>query len=109
MKARNVILYVLGAVVLLGIGFAAGYFLTPAQGATLMMGGRAAPFIGHSFLLRGGGLMFFGLFRLLGGLGWLAGIVALILVLTRRNPQQQPAAPVSAETPTIPSDSTKSK
>jgi hypothetical protein len=53
--------------------------------------------------------MFFGLFRLLGGLGWLAGIVALILVLTRRNPQQQPAAPVSAETPTIPSDSTKSK
>lgn len=114
MKKNSWIWYALGAIVLLVVGFAAGYFLTNTQGAgSFMMGRRIAPLMAHPFLMqRGifpmGGFMFFGLFRLLGGLGWVAGIVALILVLTRRSSPSQPVVTAAPEPPTAVSEKTKS-
>jgi hypothetical protein len=105
MKRTNIIWYILGGLVLIALGFVAGYalnggFTRAAVGAGTMMpyarGLRGAAVPGMLM----GGLRF--------GLGWLmmlifwlgpvAGIVALIIVLARRPaaPVAPPVAPVEA-------------
>ena len=85
MKRTSFIWYILGAVVLIALGFAVGYFLNGGMGRGLAMH-SAAPFAqaGRGFLMPR--LLFgalFGLGALIRWVGPLAGILALIIVLTR--------------------------
>lgn len=90
--------FVLGGIALVALGFVIGFSL---RGAPL--GWRVMPMMGtwpgHTAGWRTPG-MFFGLrwlFMLFFGLGPIAGIVALILVLTRRN--APPATPPVVDAP----------
>lgn len=96
MKRTSVIWYILGAVVLIALGFVAGYALNggftrlgvgPAAGMMAARGFRGGFMPG----MMAGGLRFGlgGLLMLFFWLGPLCGIAALLIVLTRR----QPAAP----------------
>jgi hypothetical protein len=119
MKRSTVIWYIIGAIVLIGLGFLAGYALSggfsPAavqangvrpfgmmpylqQGpqARGMMPGFATRRFLPGFPLMGLGMGFGLLLAVIYGLGPIAGIVALILVLTRR-PAGPPAPPPPVE------------
>lgn len=106
MKISKVVWYILGGLVLIGLGFALGFFVPF----------RAAAFGLHPMMtlgrLRGGfdfGFPFMGLravFGLVWCLGPLAGITALIIVLTRR-PAASPA-PAAPSAPAAPAAKTES-
>ncbi len=107
MKKSNVVWFILGGLTLVALGFAVGYFthgglrpalVRPMMAGGLYMGGFPFLFMGIRWLF---GLVFW--------LGPLAGIVALIIVLTRRSPAApaQPAAPAPAEQPTAASQPTE--
>src|SRR5262245_44441055 len=105
MKISKVVWVILGGLVLVGLGFAVGYFVPfkAAVGPHPLMhlrgfdGGFGFPFMMMG--LRG----LFGLFLCLGPL---AGIVALILVLTRR-PAASPAPAASSTPPAAPSETSE--
>ena len=87
MKISKVVWYVLGGVVLVGLGFALGYFV-PFRGSAgfhpmMAAGGFRG---GFPFMMMG----VRSLFGLIQCIGPLAGIAALIIVLTRR-PAASPA------------------
>jgi hypothetical protein len=106
MKRTSVLWYVLGAVVLILLGFAAGYLL---NGGLIGRGGFAMHTVGRGMFMP---RVFFGGLFLLGALirwiGPLAGILALILVLTRRPAPVAAApaqtAPVVEATPAVPAE-----
>ena len=98
MKISKVVWFVLGGVVLIGLGFALGFFI-PFKGAgglhpMMTAGGFRG---GFPFLMLG----VRGLFGLISCIGPLTGIAALIIVLTRRPAASSaPAAsPTSASMP----------
>lgn len=112
MKQTSVIWYILGAVVLIGLGFVVGYILNGGfMGAMALRGATVMPY-GARGMMASGPFFFgprFGLGALILAwlcLGPLAGFVALFLVLTRRPAQlAAPAAvPVVAVEPPAPAE-----
>ena len=108
MKISKVVWYVLGGVVLVGLGFSLGFFV-PFRGAAglhpmMVAGGFRG---GFPLMMMGAR----GLFGLIQCIGPLAGIVALILVLTRRTPASPTpvAAPMPEAAPTEASSKTSPK
>ena len=124
MKKLSIVWYILGAVVLIGLGFVAGYALNGGLLArTAVTAGGVTPYYGMMPHMRvfGGPLAGRGLPLLGFGLGWLmmlvlwvgaaAGIVSLIILLTTRRsapaaPAQSTSAPAAAA-PTLPSTPTE--
>jgi len=113
MKQTSVIWYILGAIVLIGLGFVVGFVLNGGvMGAMALRGAAVAPFATRSMVAPGP--FFFGPRFGFGALilaylclGPLAGFAALFIVLTRR--PAQVGAPASApaahvETPPAPLD-----
>jgi hypothetical protein len=106
MKKSNVIWFILGGLALIALGFVGGYalnggFMRPAALANGAVPYGAMPYM-RGFGGRMMGLPFFGfglglLFMTIQGLGPIAGIVALIIVLTRR--PAAPPAPIVAAPP----------
>ena len=109
MKISKVVWYVLGGVLLVGLGFALG-FLGPFRGAAALH-----PMVAAGGFRGGFPFMMMGvrsLFGLIQCIGPLAGIAALIIVLTRRPaalPVPAPAAPMPEAAPTEASSKTSAK
>ena len=108
MKISKVVWYVLGGVALVGLGFAVGYFV-PFRGA-----GGFHPMMAAGGFRGGFPLMMMGargLFGVLQCIGPVAGIVALIVVLTRRPaaPAAPAPAPIAEAAPTEASSKTSPK
>lgn len=107
MKNLKWLWFILGAIVLVALGFAIGFSLhfAPIGLRVMPMMGANGRFIG----MRAPGL-FFGLrslFMLIFWLGPVAGIIALIVVLTRRN--VPPSTPPAATPPTTTAEPPKTE
>ena len=93
MKRTSVIWYILGAIVLIGLGFLVGYVLNGGfMRAAALRGGTMMPYASRGLMMTGPFFFAprFGLGALVLAwlcLGPLAGFVALFLVLTRRPAQ----------------------
>jgi len=108
MKISKVVWLVLGGVALVGLGFALG-FLGPFRGAALHPMVAAGGFRGGFPFMMMGVRSLFGLIQCIGPL---AGIAALIIVLTRRpaaSPVPAPAAPMPEAASTEASSKTSAK
>jgi hypothetical protein len=119
-KKSNIIWFILGGLALIVLGFVVGYMLHGGFTAATVAG-RFAPYgaMPHmsGFVARGavGGFPFLGFglgLALLGGLirwlGPIAGIVALVIVLTRK-PAAAPAPPAQIAQPTAVSAPTEAE
>lgn len=124
MKKLSIVWYIVGAVVLIGLGFVAGYALnggllarpavtaggvTPYFGMMPRMRAFGGPLAGRGFPLLGFGLGW--LMMLVLSVGAVCGIVSLIILLTTRRPAPaapaQPVVSAPAAAPTMPSTPTE--